>query len=166
MSRIPSFCSPLLHKHAYGLDISGDVVDGGQKNLKDTRYEPAQPHPQQFTTGPDDQTLEPGAKLYHGTTMEAWQDYTQPKSLVLTMDPKAARIEAENCSESAQYHDEIGTPIVVSICFGDLSGYDLGPNAGSGVTEDASWQESLRDIGSLRVSGDIQKLKLKFHRIP
>ena len=118
MGNLPNFTASLLHK-AYGLDISGEVVDGGQQNMKDLRYQNTPPNPQQYTQAPDGQTLEPGASLYHGTTMNLWKTKT-PAKLSLTTDRKTAEIEAQNAVESASYHDgHPEQPIVVIIKFGD-----------------------------------------------
>lgn len=163
MSKTPNFAASLLHKTAYGLDISGEVSDGGQQNLKDTRYTNTPPHPQQYTQAPEGMTLDPKTKLYHGTTMALWKGHT-PVSLRLTTDLKAAQIEAKNAAETASYQDgQTEEPIVVVISFASLSGCELVPDTSqSEVREGSSWQESLRDVNGFLVSGDIAAIKPKF----
>lgn len=164
MHRLPNFTASLLQKNAYGLDIGGDVVDGGQKNLKDTRYENTPPHPQQYTTAPRGQTLEDGAVLFHGTTKRIW-DAELPNEILLHGSREAAQIQAQEFTESSVYDDpgllqeQEDQPIVVCIKFVHLKGFDLLPDPNAAA---ASWQESYRDGGSFVAAGDLNQIKDQF----
>lgn len=164
MNRLPNFTASLLHKRAYGLDIGGDVVDNGQKNLKDTRYTNTPPNPQQYTTAPADETLRADAVLFHGTTKRIW-DAELPQELLFFGDRENAAIQAQEFTESSVYKDpgliqeSDDQPIVVCIKFVALKDFDLLPDPNAAA---ANWQESYRDGGSFVASGDLNLIKDQF----
>lgn len=164
MSRLLNFAASLLQKRAYGLDIGGEVHDGGQTNLKDTRYTNTPPNPQQHTTAPSGQTLEDDAVVYCGTIQRLW-NAELPTELVVYGDRNDAAIQAQEVSESSVYKDpgliqeSVDQPIVVCVKFVHLKGFDLLPNP---LVAAVNWQESYKDSGSFVVSGDLNSIKSQF----
>jgi len=163
MSRLPSFTASLLHR-AYGLDIDGKVHDFEPQNAKDLRYRSnpdggfngGSPNPQQYTVGPEKQTLAPDVSLYHGTTLNDWNEPGTTK-LRVTTSLDEAKSDAKTASEGEN------SPIIVMIKFGDLNDYELEPESThSEVHEGGSWQECLKDTGVFCITGDIDALKSKF----
>ena len=161
--RIPNFTASLLHR-AYGLDIGGEVHDWGPQNAKDLRYRSnpdggfngGTPNPQQYTMGPEKQTLAPDALLYHGTTLKDWNEDVATR-LRVTTNLEEAKSDAMTAAEG-----ENG-PIIVMIKFGDLSDYQFEPDSThSEVHEGGSWQECLKDTGVFCIVGNIEALKPKF----
>jgi hypothetical protein len=164
MSRLPNFTASLLHHIAYGLDIGGEVHDFEPQNAKDLRYRNSpdggfnggSPNPQQYTQGPEAQTLPPDAPLYHGTTLNDWNEGGATKLRVST-NIEEAKADAKTAAEGEN------APIVVMIKFGDLGEYELKPDSThSEVHEGVSWQECLKDTGVFCIVGDIDSLKPNF----
>lgn len=83
----------------------------------------------------------------------------------------------KNLEEAAQYayhtgeQDELDgvtpKPIVLAIPISDLRGLAFEPDWGwSGATERTTWKQSLEEVGSFSVSGDVQAYKKLFVRVP
>jgi len=106
--------------------------------------------------------------LYHGTSEPSWAEEMEEETrLYLAKDYE----NAESYAYEAAAHDEENRlspqPVVYSIPLSKLHGYDLQPDWGAGsVAEGMTWQQSLREIGSICVQGDLRKLKSQFKKIP
>ena len=164
-----NFGAGLLHKKGYGYDVSGDITDNGQTNIRDVNYRGVQPNPQESTPErrhkpkpPDEKSLSAGTLLYYGTTQKVWEEQTE--QMLLVSSPKAAQTQAQSIAESDTYRDPglVTTqthPLVLCINFSSLEGFQLGPDPDTGLT---SWQESFGRNGSLVLTGNVDRLKPKF----
>lgn len=105
------------------------------------------------------------AKMYHGTSRKAWLQTTYGDGpLYLTNDPKEARSYAYEMSAAEETED----PIVLEIPFTVLQSSDvaLEPDWGGHQVDDSwTWEDTLKEFGSIAVSGDIESLKSKFQQV-
>lgn len=171
-SNSPNFGAGLLHKNGYGYDVSGDVTDGGQTNIRDVNYRGVQPNPQESTPDrrhkpqpPNEKPLSDGVLLYVGTTKKAWEEQTD--QVILFNSSKDALTQAHQTAESGTYQDpglitDQGQPMVLCIKFKQLKGFQLGPDPNTGFD---SWRESFDHNGSFVLVGSLDRLKSKFKLI-
>lgn len=108
----------------------------------------------------------PDLTLYHGTSELAWSGTEESeRKLYLTKNLEDAESYAYDRAANDELDGKPATPVVLSIPLSALSGYELEPDWGFDdqlPTEAKTYQESLNEVGSIRVSGDIEALKSKF----
>ena len=169
ISKYPNFGAGLLHKNAYGYDVSGDVTDDKQTNIRDINYRGIQPNPQEGrgerkskSKPPDEKSLSVNILMYYGTTKKAWEEQTN--EMLLFNNLKSAKLQAHLVAETGTYQDpglvtDQDQPLTLCIKLGDLQGFQLGPDPNTGFS---SWQESFDRNGSFVLVGNLGKLKSKF----
>jgi hypothetical protein len=112
-------------------------------------------------------TFTPPSHLFHGTSAVAWKEYRPDGTLYLTSDSEDALLFAY---EAAAHDESKGIdpqPIILKISFADLqaSGVDFEPdwNAYSeDVNRGRTWEDTLKQFGTMAVYGDVEGLKDKF----
>lgn len=106
--------------------------------------------------------------VFHGTSERSWKKPGKGDDILyLVGDPGEA---ASYAYEEAARDEEDGyapKPIVLAIRIDALRGLQFGPDWGwSEATEESTWKDSMKAVGSFTVQGKVENYKGLFVRIP
>jgi hypothetical protein len=104
--------------------------------------------------------------VYHGTSRRAWATDgdagPEGSTLYLTRNLR----DASSYAFEAAGHDELDghppEPVVMAVKLADLEGLLFEPDWHGDASEDETWVDSLRAVGSFAVTGPIERYKDRF----
>jgi hypothetical protein len=111
--------------------------------------------------------------LYHGTSERSWTEEQDDSVLYLTKNLEDAKSYAYEQAARDEGKGVTPQPVIMSISLSELQRHEqfisMEPDWGAwGVSDksDATWEETLKQFGSMAISGRLTKFKSRFSKTP